>query len=69
MGDPVKVTLNITKENYDAVEKLAERMGINKTSVINLAIKTEKYLSDAISEGKKILTRDEKGNFQEIFFR
>lgn len=69
MADLVKVIVNLTEDNFNIVEKLAEETGQNKTTIINKAIMTEKFLSEAVSEGKKILVQDKDGTLQQVVFR
>jgi hypothetical protein len=69
MADLVKVTVNLTEDNFKTVEKLSESSGMNKTDVINKAIVVEKFISEAQDEGKKFLVEDKNGKIQEVIFR
>jgi hypothetical protein len=69
MSDLVKVTVNLTKDNFKTVEKLSEATGMNRTDVINKAIVAEKFIFEAESAGKKFLVEDRNGHIQQVIFR
>lgn len=69
MSNLVKVTVNLTEDNFKTVEALAASTNTNKTDIINKAIIAEKFLVEARAAGKKILIKDKDGSIQEVIFR
>lgn len=63
-----KITLNLTNESINFVEDLSDRLGLNKTTIVNKAIFLEKFIDDAIRDGGKIIV-EKNGKQTEVVFR
>ena len=57
-----KITLNITNTNLAWIELHSLETGLDKTIIVNKALALEKFMQQAIREGKTILFEDEYGN-------
>jgi hypothetical protein len=64
-----KVTLNLTEENVRSVEKIAQDLDTNKTTVVNRAIILEKLVHEANSRDAKILIEEKDGSIKELIIR
>jgi hypothetical protein len=51
----VKLTVNLTEEDVQAIEALAKKKGITRTDAIRQAITDEKFFADAEDEGYTIV--------------
>jgi hypothetical protein len=69
MNENVKLTINLTQDVARDVRGLADREGTTVTSIVNKSIKLEKYMSDAVSRGAKILVEERDGKTKEVFLR
>ena len=65
----VKVTMNLTSDNVDYIEKTADKPGQTKTGVVNHAISLDKYFREAIERGAKILIEEKGGQLREVLIR
>ncbi len=66
MGDIIKVSFNIPKEELDAVRKLAEKRRITVTEAIRRALMMEKFLVEEEEKGNKILIEDKDRKFRQV---
>jgi len=64
MEDIVKLTLRLSREDFEAVEKIAEMQGCSKTEAIRRSIQREKYLLEQRNDGAEVLLRSKKGHFK-----
>jgi len=64
-----KITLNLSDENFRTVNHLAERLQVNKTTVVNQAIKLEGFIQEVIARGGKLLVVEEDGTKKEVLIR
>lgn len=69
MEKSVKMTLNITQDNFVAIEEISKDTGMNKTDVINKAIVIEKFFNDVKKKDQKVLIQSEDGSLREVIFR
>ena len=69
MSEVTKITVNLTNENVKSVERLAADLQINKTIVINKAIRLEEMMQDAVRKGGKIMIEDKDGRVRELVLR
>lgn len=70
MSEVVKLTVNVSKENYDLLKSLAKSRSSTVTEVLKHAIGTEKFFDQATREEQgKILVEDKKGNVREVVFQ
>jgi hypothetical protein len=60
MADVVKLTVNLPKDEVDALKRLAEKRHLTMTDVIRQAIGTEMFLDDAKEQGSTVLIEDKK---------
>lgn len=69
MAETVKLSVNLSREVVNALQEIAEKKGVSMTEVVRQAISHEKYITDAISEDKKVLIEDTKsGKIRELVF-
>jgi hypothetical protein len=66
----VRLTVNLSDEVAQALRELAEKRGITVSEALRHAISTEKFLSDKIEKGERVLLEDPESNKQrEVVFR
>jgi outer membrane lipopolysaccharide assembly protein LptE/RlpB len=65
----VKVTVNLTEENSNFLTELSNQLNINKTTVINKAIRLEKFILDVEKQEQKIYIQNKDGSRKEVIFR
>jgi predicted DNA-binding protein len=65
----VKVSVNLTPEDIQTLEELAQQLGTSKTDILRRAIASEKFLREAQKSNKKILIEDNDKSLREIVFR
>jgi predicted DNA-binding protein len=63
-----KVSVNLPYEAVLALEELAKVRGTTMTEVLRRAIFTEKYLSDQVAEGGKILVEEKNKKLKQLVF-
>lgn len=68
-GGLVKLTVNISGPDWDAVVRMAERKGLTKTEVIRRAIGTEAHLFDLVEQKNKILVKYPNDTYSELIFK
>jgi predicted transcriptional regulator len=56
-----KVLFNLSEDQYQKLEELAERMGVSKSEALRRAVEIYKFIKDAQAEGSEIRKRDKKG--------
>ena len=64
----VKVSLNLPRSVMRKVAHLAEKNGLNKTTVIRRAIDLEAFLDDVVTNGGKVLVK-QGDDLKEVIFR
>ena len=69
MPDPVKLSVNLSKEVVDALRQIAKEQGTTVTEALRKAISTEKFLRDTTKEGGKVLIQDRDKNIKQIVLR
>lgn len=68
-GNTVKISANLSEEVVQALRELAEEKGVTMTEMLRQAISLEKFLSDQVKEGKKVLLEDKDKKYQQILMR
>jgi hypothetical protein len=66
---PVKVTVNLSREAYDAVKKLAEDTGSTFTTALHKAISTEQFLRQKVQNDATILVQEKDKTLKEVVLR
>jgi hypothetical protein len=66
---PVKISVTLTRGQYDTLQKLAAEQGIAAADALQKAIVTEDFIKTQIKAGKKILIQDRDNNMQQVIFR
>lgn len=61
-ADKRTMTLNLTAQEMDALEDLAQKKELSKTAVIRQAIRLYHLLDARIASGEKLVIEDEKQN-------
>jgi Ribbon-helix-helix protein, copG family len=70
MAEKVKVTVNMTQEDVDALKEIAEAQGITLTEALRRAVRTEKFIQDTMAEDANILVEDKKKKtVKQVVFR
>jgi hypothetical protein len=64
----VRVALNMLRDDYDELKRLAQEDGETVSGYLRRALATERYLKDRTKSGGKILI-EEDGVQREIVFR
>jgi len=65
----VKISANLPIEDVEVLKQLAAQRRVTMTGVLRDAIATEKYLSDVLAQGGKVLVEDAKGVVHRVVFR
>lgn len=65
----VKLSVNVTTKDLEALRKLAERSGHTMTHVLRCALGTELFLQERHDAGAKIVIIEKDGEKKEIVFR
>jgi len=68
MGSVVKTTLNLPKDEIEALKRLAGRRMVPVTHAFRQAIQTELFVQDLVDQGRKLLVQDEVGELQQVIF-
>jgi len=68
-NDVTLCTLNISNENMLTLESLSKIYCMNKTTIINKSIETQKFIEDVRNDGGRILIEDKFGIIREVRFR
>ena len=63
----VKISANLPAEDVGALKQLAAQRRVTMTSVLRDAIAAEKYLSDIVAQGGKVLVEDARGAVHRVF--
>jgi len=66
---PDKLTLRLAPDVRLALEALAKKRGVTLGEIIRHAINMEKFLSDEVESGSKILIKAADGETRQIVFR
>jgi Ribbon-helix-helix protein, copG family len=66
---PVKLTVNVSREAYNALKAMAEQRGVTLTEMLRQAISTAKWVQETTAQGEKILKQDRAGHLFEVVFR
>jgi predicted transcriptional regulator len=64
-----KVTVSLSQEAVDALNQIADSRGVSLTEALRQAIASEKFLSDEVSKGSKILVERPNQPVREIVIR
>ena len=67
--DPVKLSVNLSKEVVDALKTIASEQGTTVTEALRKAISTEKFLRDAAKEGSKVLIEQRDKSIRQLVLR
>ena len=69
MPDKQKVTVNLSTEAVQALQDIADSRGVTLTEALRQAIATEKFLSEEVRQGNKILVERPDQGIREIILR
>lgn len=58
MTDKRTMTLNLSAQEMDAVEKLADEKGLSKTALLRQALRLYQSISDRLDRGEKVFFED-----------
>lgn len=64
----VKVSAELSPELLETLKRLAERRGVSVNTVLQQAIETEKFFTDAMDAGGKVLIEKRDKSFRQILF-
>ena len=62
------MTLNLNKVEMDAIEILANKKGMNKTSLVKQALRLYQTVEIRLAKGEKIYFEDDKKHKSELVF-
>ena len=65
----VRMTANLPAEVAQALKEMAEKRGTNMTEVLRHAISLEKFASETIENGGKLLVEDADKNISRVLLR
>jgi metal-responsive CopG/Arc/MetJ family transcriptional regulator len=69
-ADPKRMSITLTGDAYDALQRLSERQGgIKLNEVIRRAIATEDYIREELSSNSQILVQKSDGTIRQVVFR
>lgn len=60
------MTLNLTEREMEAIEKLAERKGMNKTALVKQALRLYQTVEERLSRGEKVFLEDTNKKTMEL---
>jgi hypothetical protein len=66
---PKKLTINLSGEIYNSLQKLAEDQGVTITEALRKAIGTESFLREAKRDGSKILIQESDKTMKQVLLR
>jgi len=69
MADKTKLTVNLTEDAITALRELADGRGISLGQALGQAIADQKYFSDEVSKGGKVLIEKPDQTVREIVLR
>lgn len=58
MIDKRTMTLNLSAQEMDAVEKMAEDKGLSKTALVRQALRLYQSISERLERGEKVFVED-----------
>ncbi len=61
-----KLIVNLPTESLEGVRDLSQRTGRTMTETIRRALGVQKFLSDEVDKGGKILIEDKNGRFHQL---
>ena len=67
--DFVKVTFNLLRSEIDWLTEAARGRGISVTQCLRQCVTTEKFLSEQVAAGRRLLVESPDGTFQEMLLR
>lgn len=53
-GNYVRLTINLSQKANTAMERAAEREGLNRTEIVNRALQVYDFIQDQVTQGKQI---------------
>jgi hypothetical protein len=65
----VKASFNLLLEDLDSLRIMAARLGTSVTSVLQRAIRDERFVQDELAKGNRFAVVDQQGNAREIIWR
>ena len=69
MAEKTKLTVNLTDDAMAALKELADKRGVTLGQALGQAIASEKYFSDEISKGGKVLIERPNQTVREVVNR
>jgi predicted transcriptional regulator len=69
MADKQKVTVNLSADAVQALQDIADSRGVTLTEALRQAIATERFLSEEVKLGNKILVERPDQGIREIILR
>ncbi|TXH53759.1 MAG: hypothetical protein E6Q97_12320 [Desulfurellales bacterium] len=66
MAQATKITLNVTNENVEEVQRIARELETTRTQVINDSIALAGFLYAQRKRGATVMVRDRWGNYREV---
>ena len=66
---PVTLTVNVSREAYNALKVMAAQRGVTLTEMLRQAISMATWVQETTAQGEKILKQDRAGHLFEVVFR
>lgn len=67
--EKVKISVNLTTEDVDALKSLAEKRGSTVTETLRRAIAMEKFVDDVTSKGGTLVVEDQDKTLRRLLVR
>jgi hypothetical protein len=68
MAEIYKTSVNLPQASVDDLKELAKRSGSTMAEVLRRAIANEKFFSDTVEKGGKVLIQED-GDMKQVIFR
>jgi len=64
----IKISVNLTGETAERVERLAEQKGLTVSEIVRRALAMELFVEDELAKGSDFLLRSEAGELERVAF-
>jgi hypothetical protein len=65
----VKASFNMLRDDLDSLRSMANLLGTTVTSVLQRAIRDERFIQEQLAEGNRFAVMDPRGTVREIIWR
>lgn len=64
----VKLTVNVVRDLYEKLQKVALRRHINETEALQQALAIYTFIDETLQNGEQFYIKDHQGQLREVFF-